>query len=230
VRQAPPNFVADVAGKIGYRFHDEALLLRSLTHRSLSATSQNYEALEFLGDRILAMVIAEDLYRASPSASAGVLAQALNKMVRAETLAEVARELGIADVMLTDMRDTAAMASNRMLCDVCEALIAGIYLDGGFEASRSFIRRHWQERVRGAWSGVKDAKTTLQEWLAARSLGGPVYSETGRSGPDHLLSFSVEVSVTGLEPASGTGSSKRQAEQRAAEALLRREGIWPSGA
>jgi ribonuclease-3 len=225
------NLVADIAGKTGYRFRDEALLVRSLTHRSLTFRQQNYEALEFLGDRILGVVIAEDLYRTSPSASAGELAQAFNKMVCAETLAEVAGELGIGEVMLINARDAAAArASGRMLADVCEALIAAIYLDGGFDAVRSFVRRHWQARLRDAWLGGKDAKTTLQEWVAARSPNSPVYSEIGRAGPDHLLSFSVEVAVAGLDPARGRGSSKRQAEQRAAEALLRREGVWPGGA
>lgn len=225
------DLVADIAARTGYRFDDEALLVRSLTHRSRSPRQENYEPLEFLGDRILAVVVAETLYRSSPSATAGDLAQAFNKMVCAETLTEIAGELGIGQVIRTDARDaSAAKASDRLLAEVCEALIAAIYLDGGLEAARSFIHRHWQERLNGAWRVGKDAKTTLQEWVAARALDGPVYSEIGRAGPDHDLSFSVEVAVAGLVPAQGQGNSKRQAEQRAAEALLRREGVWPGGA
>ena len=235
VRPERPGLVAEVAGKTGYRFRDEALLVRSLTHRSLSSHHENYEALEFLGDRILALVIAEDLYRASPRASAGELSRAFNKMVCAETLAEVARGLGIGEVVLSDARDAgAAKVSSRMLAEACEALIAAIYLDGGLEAARSFILRHWQDRMTDAWLGGKDAKSTLQEWLATtaptRLLNNPVYSEIGRAGPDHLPSFLVEVAVAGLAPAQGRGSSKRQAEQQAAETMLRREGVWPGEA
>ncbi|MDP9137673.1 MAG: ribonuclease III [Pseudomonadota bacterium] len=229
-RSERPGLIADVADRTGYRFQDEQLLVRALTHRSLPSARENYEALEFLGDRILAMVIAEHLYRASPGASVGELAQAFNKMVCAETLAEVAGALVIGDLVFTDVRNVAGKTSGRMLADVCEALIAAIYLDGGLEAARSFIVKHWQDRIGDAWLGGKDAKTTLQEWLAARSLGSPVYSEIGRAGPDHLPSFLVEVAVAGLDPAQGRGGSKRQAEQRAAEAMLRRGGVWPGGA
>jgi ribonuclease-3 len=222
--------VAEIAERTGYRFRDSALLIRALTHRSHAGSPQDYDALEFLGDRVLAMVIAEDLYRDSSEATAGELAQALNRLVRAETLTEVARELRLGVHLRTDIRNLGtASPSSRVLSEVCEALIAGIYLDGGFDAARSFIRRHWRQRIRDSWFGGKDAKSTLQEWLAVRSLGSPVYRQAGRAGPDHLPSFEVEVSVAGLEPARGSGTSKRQAEQRAAEALLRREGVWPGG-
>jgi ribonuclease-3 len=229
----PPDLdrlVAEVAERTGYRFRDPALLTRSLTHRSLAGSPVDYEALEFLGDRVLDMVIAEDLYRDAPAASAGELARALNRLVRAETLTDVARELRLAEYLRTDARNPAAAnPSARVLSEACEALIAAVYLDGGFDAARSFIRRHWRERIRKSWLTGKDAKSTLQEWLAGRSLGCPVYRETSRAGPDHLPHFEVEVSVAGLRPARGSGSSKRQAEQRAAEAMLRHEGVWRGG-
>jgi ribonuclease-3 len=225
VRPGRRNLIAHIAGKTGHRFADEALLVRSLTHKSFSPAQDSYEALEFLGDRVLAVVIAEELYRSWPFASTGELAQMFNRMVREETLAEVAADLGLGEVVFAGASDTVG-TSSRVLGDVCEALIAAIYLDGGFATVRSFIRRHWRARLKKAGLGNKDAKTTLQEWLAAKSLDNPVYSEIERAGPDHLPNFSVAVSVPGLSPAHGTGTSKKQAEQRAAEALLRREGVW----
>ncbi len=228
---AHPSLIADVAGRTGYRFRDERLLVRALTHRSAAPAKDNNEALEFLGDRVLALVIAEHLHRNSPAANVGSLSQALNKLVCADTLAEIARELGIAELMRTDAGDIPfAKMSVRMLADVCEALIAAIYLDGGLAAARAFIHGHWQERLGSAWRGPKDAKTALQEWSAARALGAPVYREVSRVGPAHGPSFSIEVVVSGLHPAYGQGNTKRQAEQRAAEALLKREGAWPDGA
>ncbi len=228
--RAHSSLAGDVAAKTGYRFGDEALLVRALTHRSDVSALHNNEALEFLGDRVLALVIAEHLHRSSATGSVGALGQALNKLVCTDTLAEIGRELGIAEFMRTDVRAIpSAKVTVRMLADVCEALIAAVYLDGGLAAARAFIHRHWRERLGSARLGIKDAKTALQEWSAARSLGTPVYSEVGRVGPAHDPSFAIKVVVTGLHPAHGHGNSKRQAEQRAAEALLRREGAWPGG-
>jgi ribonuclease III len=136
--------------------------------------------------------------------------------------------LRIAEALRTEKRGStnSVRASVNVLADACEALIAAIYLDAGLEGARSFVLRHWKDRFESVRFDLKDPKTTLQEWTGARALPGPVYQVAGRLGPHHDPTFIVDVTIGNYDPARGEGKSKRQAEQEAARALLKREGIW----
>lgn len=218
-----------LAEKVGYHFKNTELLTRALTHSSYRLKKgHDYEALEFLGDRVLDLVVAEELYRRDPHMDEGPLTQSLKALVCTETLAEVARELGLPEALRAEKRGSmnTVRTSSNVLADACEALIAAIYLDGGIGAARSFILRHWGDRFEAVRFDVKDPKTTLQEWTGARSLAPPVYRIVSRSGPQHEPLFIVDVEVEKHAPARGEGKSKRQAEQEAARALLVREGVW----
>jgi ribonuclease III len=203
--------------------------MRALTHSSFQAKNgHDYEAMEFLGDRILGLIVAEELYRRDPHMAEGPLTQSLKSLVCTETLAEIAGELGVAEALRTEKRGStnSVRASVNVLADACEALIAAIYLDAGLEGARSFVLRHWKDRFDSVRFDLKDPKTTLQEWTGARGLPVPVYQVVARHGPHHDPTFVVDVAVGNYDPAQGEGRSKRQAEQEAARALLKREGVW----
>ncbi|MEQ9145053.1 MAG: ribonuclease III [Parvibaculaceae bacterium] len=219
----------ELEGKIGYRFTDRTLAERALTHAStaIAEGSTGYERLEFLGDRVLGLIVADLLYRRFPAENEGDLAVRLNALVRAETCADVARELDLGAALRMTKGEEKAGAALRgsILADVCEALIAAIYLDGGVEKARGFVETFWEPRLDAMGAPPRDAKTELQEWAQSQKLGLPAYRHIGRSGPDHAPIFEVEVELTGKKPVFGTGASKRAAEQAAAEAMLQREGI-----
>jgi ribonuclease-3 len=215
--------------RIGYEFRDPSLLTRALTHSSYrDEKGHDYEAMEFLGDRILGLIVAEELYRRDPHMAEGLLTQSLKSLVCTDTLAEVAAELGLAEALRAEKPGStnSVRASVNVLADACEALIAAIYLDAGLEGARSFVRRHWKDRFDSVRFDLKDPKTTLQEWTGAHALAGPVYQVISRHGPHHDPTFIIDVTVQNYGPARGEGRSKRQAEQEAARALLMREGIW----
>ncbi|WP_210308583.1 ribonuclease III [Prosthecomicrobium pneumaticum] len=236
---APVNARADtlsgLEAKLGHRFRDRALLERALTHPSAVAENQlapdaSYQRLEFLGDRVLALVIADMLIAAFPDAEEGELARRLTGLVRNESCAEVALEIGLpAWIRLGDGEaQSGGRRKAAILGDVCEAVIGALFLDGGLEVARGFVEANWRARMTN-WTGpLRDAKTTLQEWAQGRGLATPRYAIVGRSGPDHAPHFLVEVGVEGLAPLTGEGRSRREAEQRAATAVLVREGVWRS--
>jgi len=215
---------------IGYHFADGALLTRALTHSSVEDSKLgNYERLEFLGDRVLGLVVAEFLCRLFPDVPEGVLSARLNMLVNAEICAEIAGETGLADyvAMSADMKQGAPRRLINVYADVMESLIAALYVEGGLDIARNFILRWWEERARHSAQQRRDAKTELQEWAHKQKAGElPAYRVVKRKGPDHDPLFEIEVRVLGFAPASGRGSSKRQAEQEAAEAMLRRENVW----
>ena len=211
----------------GVRFADPALLAQALTHSNDAARGcegRDYERLEFLGDRVLGLVIAEELFRRYPGEGEGLLARRLNQLVRRETCAEVARRLGLHELMRTAKTAERAQvqASQKVLADLCESVIAAIYLDQGLEAARSFIISMWRPLFERHAQPPRDAKSALQEWAAARGLPPPTYEEVARTGPDHAPEFTVRVSVSGLGRETGAGPSKRAAEQAAAGRLLER--------
>jgi ribonuclease-3 len=199
---------------------DVALFERALTHSSRSAN--HYERLEFLGDRVLGLVIAEWLYALFPEEPEGMLSRRLNILVSRETCAEVGRQLGIGKQALLgkQARDDGAADSDNVLGDLVEALIGALYLEGGTEAVQRFLRRAWAERMNEADSAPKHPKSALQEWAAAHNLQPPAYRVTHRSGPHHAPSFEVEVSIKGAGEARAAGTSKQEAETAAARALL----------
>ncbi|WP_334176352.1 ribonuclease III [Pseudoxanthobacter sp.] len=217
---------------LGHHFSDRRLITRALTHPSAvaghNAVAESYQRLEFLGDRVLGLAVAEMLHATYTTADEGDLARRLNQLVRRETCAEVAIELGLDQAMLVGTGEAQGGGRRKVaiLGDVCEAVLAALYLDAGFEAARAAVQRLWGARMREAVKAPRDAKTTLQEWAQGRGLPTPVYQAVGRSGPDHAPVFTILVSLEGLAPAEGRGKSKREAEQVAATALLVREGIW----
>ncbi len=216
-------------GVLGHAFSERGLLVEALTHPSANeAGAGTYQRLEFLGDRVLGLVVSDMIYRAFPEADEGELSRRLALMVRRETCADVAREAGLGQFVQLGASEAHAAGGLRdaILADVCEAVIGALYLDGGLDAARAFVEAQWGARLRAAVPRLKDAKTTLQEWAHTRGLGTPVYREQARMGPDHEPVFTIAVSLPGLEPAAASGGSKRAAEQAAAEAMLRREGAW----
>lgn len=224
-----PDWVPELETLVGYVFRETVRLERAMTHASSrNGDGTNYERLEFLGDRVLGLVIAEMLFRMYPEADEGHLSVRLNQLVNADTCAEVCDEVGLAPFIKTgsDVRAGAAKTRKGIRADVMESLIAAIYLDGGLEAARPVIHRFWEARARSEASARRDAKTELQEWAHSRELGHPLYVIESREGPDHDPVFTVSVKVGGIRPATGRGTSKRQAEQEAAAAVLTREGVW----
>ena len=219
-----------VQDRLGYTFEKTDWLDRALIHSSLgqAGPGSNYERLEFLGDRVLGLCVAELLFTRYRDASEGELSVRLNRLVSAQTCAEVADELGLHEFIRTgaDVKKLTGKRMANVRADVVEALIAAIYLDGGLEAARSFIHRQWEARSLETGANRRDAKTELQEWAHQRSGRTPHYRIVDRSGPDHDPRFVVEVEIDGVKPASGEARSKRLAEQDAAETLLKREGVW----
>jgi len=231
-KQPQKSPIPALKAALQYDFKDLELLRVALTHASAldpsETVSGSYQRLEFLGDRVLGLVIASMLHHHFPNADEGELARRFNHMVKRETCAEIAQELGVGDAMRIGLAEAQTGGRKKMalLADICESVIAAIFLDGGFDAAEGFVRRLWEPRML-SWSGpLRDAKTTLQEWAQSKSLPTPRYDVTGREGPDHAPSFTVAVTVQGLTPGEGQGGSKRIAEQCAAEVVLRREGVW----
>lgn len=222
---------APLEQRLGHSFADATLLTRALTHGSATSRSHgidSYQRLEFLGDRVLGLCVATMLHHAFPKADEGELARRLNQLVKRETCAEVARELALGQAIVFGESEaqTGGRKKAAILADVCEAVIAAIYLDAGLEAAQAFVRRHWERRMTQSSGPLRDPKTTLQEWAQGHGKAAPTYTMTDRSGPDHAPRFTVRVDIDDIDPAFGTGGSKRIAEQRAAEAALVREGLW----
>ena len=213
------------ATRLGHDFTRPELLARALTHASISTpTRPDNQRLEFLGDRILGLVMAEALLQADTLASEGQLAPRFNALVRKETCAEVARDLGVGEVLKLGRSEmmSGGRRKEALLGDAIEAVIAAVYLDAGFAPARDMILRLWAARIQDVEDDARDAKTTLQEWAQARALLPPSYTEVARDGPDHQPMFTVEARMTTGEAERARAGSKRQAEQAAAKALLAR--------
>ncbi len=212
--------------QLGHRFADPALLVRALTHPSVSADPSHrggdYERLEFLGDRVLGLVVAEMLFDRFPEEAEGLLARRLAKLVGKDTLASVAEDLDLGNVMRFAMGEDEKQGRSNpgLLSDACEAVIAALYLDGGLPVAQAFIVQAWRQRIEEDREPPSDAKTELQEWAQGRGLPLPRYSEVDRQGPPHDPLFTISVEVEGKRPQTGTGRSKRAAEQDAAAQLL----------
>ena len=219
--------LAGVERRIGYAFRGRDFLRVALTHASAPAR-KNYQRYEFLGDRVLGLAVAEMLMQMFPDGTEGDLSTRLAELVRKETCAEVAAalELGSALVVGGGRAQKASIITANVLADICEAVIAAIFLDGGYEAARDFVVRNWRDRMMTTRASRRDAKTSLQEWAHKNALPAPVYALTERRGPHHDSVFVIDVSLNGREPARGEGRTRREAEQAAASALLLREGVW----
>ncbi|RIK88669.1 MAG: ribonuclease III [Hyphomicrobiales bacterium] len=228
---AKPQSDADLSAAVeaiaGLTFADTALLRRALTHAS-AGEGKDYQRLEFLGDRVLGLVVAQMVFEANPRAPEGELSLRLNALVNAETLAEIADEIGLSGLIVagSELRTLTGRKRVNLRADVMEALIAALYLEGGLEAAQRFIRRYWEGRSKAPTAARRDAKTELQEWAHQVARAVPAYAVEKREGPDHDPVFEVSVRIDGMKPATGTGRSKREAEQAAAAAVLLREGVW----
>jgi ribonuclease III len=200
-----------------------------LSHASIG--SESNERLEFLGDRVLGLIVAERLFADHPSETEGGLAVRLNRLVKREACARVAEAAGLAPFLIMTSAEAASGGRKKgaILSGACEALIAALYLDGGLPAARKFVMHYWHEGFANAAPELRDAKTALQEWTQSGALKDkvqPAYVVTERSGPDHAPNFSIEVRIPGYDPQTGVGPTKRDAEQDAATRMLQRLGVW----
>lgn len=211
--------------RLGHEFSDPALLVRAVTHSSMSSpTRDDNQRLEFLGDRVLGLVMAQAVLDHDTAATEGQLAPRFNALVRKEACADVARDIDLGAVLKLGRSEMVSGGRRKqaLLGDAMEAVIAAVYLDAGFDAAKDMILRLWGDRVRTVKADARDAKTALQEWAQARGLTPPRYVEVARSGPDHAPQFTIEAQLDGQEAERATAGSKRQAEQSAAKALLAR--------
>jgi ribonuclease-3 len=221
--------LAALEARIGHHFRDRDLVARALTHLSAPAAggpgrSQSYQRLEFLGDRVLGVAVAQMLYEAYPQASEGELSMRLAKLVRRETCAAVAEEWDVGPHVAMGQGEARAGGRKKaaILSDICESIIGAVFLDAGFEAARDLVTRCWRARMDADVEPERDAKTAVQEWAQARALAAPRYVEVARSGPAHAPQFVMQVVLDGFDPELGEASSKRAAEQAAAQAFLAR--------
>jgi ribonuclease-3 len=218
--------LARLEERLGHRFRDRRLLERALLHASAheGARGESNQRLEFLGDRVLGLAIASELYRRHPGADEGDLARRLNALVRREACADRALALGI-DAALT-LGAAEAQAGGRqktaILADACEAVLAAVFLDGGYTAAADAVARVWAPLLEGAAVAERDPKTELQERLQSLGTPPPTYRLKERTGPDHRPHFVVEVEGAAGVLGEGGGGSKREAEQAAARAALER--------
>lgn len=224
--------LADIEARLGHVFADKELLGRALTHPSAVSGAdkrdKSYQRLEFLGDRVLGLAVADMLFRLMPSDDEGTLSRRLSDLVRAETCAAIAAELDLGAGVKVGPTESAAQVGRRasVLADLAEAVIGAVYLDGGWPAAEALVARNWRGRLEITPGHKRDAKSELQEWVQGRGLPTPVYQVVERTGPDHAPVFTMQVLVPGLAAGRGQGSAKRQAEIAAATAVLVREGVW----
>ena len=213
--------------RLGYEFSNLSLLIEALTHSSIASDfRKDNQRLEFLGDRVLGLVMAEALLEIDQTAPEGTLAPRFNALVRKETCAEVARQIELGGVLKIGRSEmlSGGRRKDALLGDGMEAVIAAIYKDGGFEVAKKIIINLWDDRIKNVKGDARDAKTMLQEWAQARGQNPPNYEVMSRSGPDHAPDFLVKVILESGETSEALAGSKRQAEQMAAKALLQKIG------
>lgn len=212
---------------IGYSFKDRSLAENAFTHGSRQGNAADYQRLEFLGDRVLSLVIAEDLFSRFGAEREGQLAARLSLLVRGEACAAVGKALGLEEFIILGAteKQKGVQRITSVLGDVVEALIGAIYLDGGLEPARGFILRSWAEMLAKAPASLKDAKTFVQEWALAQGLALPHYEVANRTGPEHAPVFTVQLKVGQHDAAEGLGNSKQLAEMAAASAFIMRHGL-----
>lgn len=217
-----------VQTRTGYAFKDIRLLETALTHSSAVKAASNNQRLEFLGDRVLGLMVADMLFEKFPDAPEGEIAPRFNALVDARTCSEIGVEMQLEELVRADaaLKVRSRGSGGNYLADAVEALIAAVYLDGGIDAARQFVLRYWQPRAQTVVAKPPNPKSELQEWLAKIGDARPEYVIENREGPDHQPIFTVSVRVRGLAPAQGTGGSRRAAEEAAATTLLLREGVW----
>ena len=210
---------------LGHHFKNQDLLIQALTHASAAPSrGGSNERFEFLGDRVLGLAVAGLLLETFPDEDEGALGYRFSALARAESLARVAADIGLAPHILlaASEEESGGRENANLLADCCEAVIAALYLDGGLDVADGFIRRHWRPLMAEDPVPPKDAKTVLQEWAQSKGLPLPDYRVIGQKGPAHAPRFTIEVALHEMKPASGQGTSKQAAEQEAARVLLKR--------
>ncbi|MEM9043927.1 MAG: ribonuclease III [Pseudomonadota bacterium] len=220
--------VEAMARKLEHSFQNTDLLAEALTHPSASSVARpDNQRLEFLGDRVLGLVIAEALVETFSDETEGSLAPRLNALVRRETLAEVATEIELGEHLHLGRSENTSGGRRKaaILADAMEAAIAALYLDGGLEEARRFILKYWRDRLRAPAEAPTDAKTKLQEWAQGNQMPPPRYEIKHRDGPDHAPIFTVEARIETGEVSEGRATSRKQAEQIAAAAILNQIGL-----
>jgi len=215
--------ISEFCDRIGYRFADVERLEEALTHASFTSTvARDNQRLEFLGDRVLGLIVADKLLSDDPNAPEGQLAPRLNAMVRKETCADIAADIGLGVVMRMGRSEmqSGGRRKTAILGDAMEAVIAAVYIDGGFDAARTMILELWRDKFSQAADLSGDAKTELQEWAQARGMQPPEYFEKSRRGPDHAPLFVIQAKLENGASAQAEARSKRAAQQAAAQELL----------
>lgn len=209
--------------RLGHRFARPELLVRALTHGSgASAQRPDNQRLEFLGDRVLGLVVAEALFHADRSATEGQLAPRYNALVKGETCAAIAREIGLGEVLRLGRSEqlSGGRRKEALLADAMEAVLAAIYLDAGLDRVREVVLRLWADRLAQPDQDARDPKTALQEWAQAQGMGPPSYVQTARSGPDHAPEFQITVRLDDGREATASGKGTKRSIEQAAAALL----------
>ena len=212
---------------LGHEFKTPSLLEAALTHGSSQPLTHDYQRLEFLGDRVLSLVIAEELFHRHPLEKEGSMAARLSLLVRAETCAAVGLAMGLGRFIKVGAVEKRKGVHNMgsVVADVTEAIIGALYVDAGYAKARDFILSAWKHYLDEEPASLKDAKTFVQEWALSKALALPRYAELGRTGPQHAPIFTIALHVGDLTMASGQGSSKQQAEMDAAQNFITREGL-----
>jgi ribonuclease III len=216
-----------LSNRLDYVFRDADLLHQALTHGSSGRKAKDYERLEFLGDRVLALVIADALFHTHAKEKEGKLAARHSALVKGEVCADIGEAMGLAEfIQVGDTeKKTGVNRMRSVIGDAVEALIGGIYIDGGLDAARKVVLRFWKDVLEKPGTAEKDAKTFVQEWVLARALPLPRYELAGRDGPEHKLRFKVRIAIDTYLDAEGIGSTKQSAEMAAAAAFIAREGL-----
>lgn len=228
--------VAELVRRLGHDFRDARLLDRALTHASVgegvapqtSKAPRDNERLEFLGDRVLGLLVAERLHHDFPEADEGQLSSRLHALVDKHACGRVGARLGVGEAVRLSPGETKSGGRRKegVIADAVEAILAAVYLDGGVDAARQVFDKAWAEEIaRPPERSLTNPKSALQEWAQAQGRPLPAYSIAGRTGSDHAPTFTVQVAVEGLEPLTAQGRSRQDAEKAAAVAMLKREGV-----
>ena len=214
--------ISDLESSISFKFKDQSILRRSLTHKSFDSDNSN-ETLEFLGDRVLGLVISEKLINDFPNDPEGLLDKRYSKLVNKETCYKISQSLNLGDFILLGSTEINSKGNEKksILADSCESLIGAIYLDSGYEESKKFICNFWNEEFESINSNLIDPKSFLQEWMLKRYKELPEYKLLDQTGPDHAPLFSVELSFKEYKKATNEGKSIKEAEMKAAESFIK---------
>ena len=222
--------LAELEQRIGHTFSDRGLLREALTHGSaldgVKSTRRSYDRLEFLGDRVLALIVAERLLQEHADEDEGEIAPRFNTLVNRGACAAAARAAGLGEAVILSSSEEAqgGRGKETILADICESVLGALYLDAGLDGARAFVERFWGDAFDQENTSVRDAKTALQEWAASKKCSLS-YSVIEQSGPDHAPHFVIEARIGSFAPERGEGASKREAQRAAARAFLKKQGV-----